>query len=197
MRASVLVLGLVVMVPLLRAADEPKGPPEGWKEYTPNDKSFTVWLPDKGGKRSERTRELTIKGTRVKANIVQVQSNDGVTFAASTILMPLAVTRKVPMAERLEILRDVYLEEVKGKVAKENDIKQGRVAGKEYIIETAKGMAKLQVYALGGRLYRASVAGSKEQVDSKDAKTFLDSYKLPEKATEPAPDKPADKPTDK
>jgi hypothetical protein len=46
-----------------------------------------------------------------------------------------------------------------------------------------KGAARLRVFAVGGRVYAASITGGKEQVDSKDADTFLNSYKLPEKAT--------------
>jgi hypothetical protein len=190
------VLPALVVVPLLLAADEPKGPPEGWKEYSPNDKSFTVWLPDKGGRRSERERTITVRGTRVKVNVVQLEPKGGPTYVAETFLLPLPLTRKVPAKERVEILRDIIVDEVQGKISKEDDIKQGRVAGKEYVIETGKGLLRLRLYAAGGRVYRASVAGTKEQAGSKDADTFLDSYKLPEKATEPAPDKP-DKGSDK
>jgi len=190
MRATLLLVGLgLLVVPLAMAADEPKSPPDGWKEFTPGDKSFTVWLPDRGGRKSERTRDLTVKGTRVRTNVVQLKTKDGVTYSASTILLPLALTKKIPMAERLEIMRDAFVDEVKGKITKETDIKQGRVPGKEYTIETGQGLARLQVYALGGRIYRVAVLGSKEQVDSKDAKTFLESYKLPEKATDATPDK--------
>ncbi len=51
-----------------------------------------------------------------------------------------------------------------------------------------KGQARLRVFAVGGRVYQASITGSKAQVESKDAETFLNSYKLPEKATAEKPE---------
>jgi hypothetical protein len=187
MRRILTLMGLMV-VPMLVAADD-SAPPAGWKEYSPKDKSFSVWLPEKGGRRSERERTMTVRGQRIKVNLVQVETRGGLTYGASTLRLPPAMTRKVPIGQRIEISRDAFLEEVKGKVNDEKDINQGRVPGKEYMIQTGRGLAKLRVFALGGFIYRVSVVGSKAQVESKDAETFLESYKLPERATTPPADK--------
>jgi hypothetical protein len=193
-RATLLVLTLGV-VPSLMAADEPKGPPQGWKEYTPSDKSFTVWLPDSGGRRSERTRDFRVKAHRGKVNVIQLQLNDGMTYNAATLRISSIDFARIKAGERIEMFRDLFLDEYKGKVKEEVDIKQGRVPGKEYLIETNKGMARLQVYVAGSVMYEAYVLGSAEQVDGKDVKTFLESYKLPERATDPTAAKPSsDKP---
>jgi hypothetical protein len=181
------VLAALLVVPLL-AADAPT-PPEGWKEFSPKDQSFSVWLPD-SGHRTERERTLTVLRQRCKINILQVEADDGTTYAASVLIFPQQMPRKLAVKQRIEVVRDTFLNEVQGKIADEKDIKQGRVPGKEYSIETKKGMALLRVFAAGGRVYRASIVGTKEQVQSKDAEAFLALYKLPEKATaEPAKDK--------
>jgi hypothetical protein len=174
-------LAALTIIPLLLAADA-SAPPEGWKEFSPKDKSFTVWMPE-SGKRTERERTLTVLKQRTKIDLVQVEADGGPTYAASVLIIPATLLRKIPMQQRTEIVLDSFLKEVKGKVADEQDIKQGRVPGKEYQIAMPKGAARLRVFAVGGRVYRASVTGSKEQVESKDSETFLNSYKLPEKAT--------------
>lgn len=181
-----LLLGLAVLlaVPLLLAADAP-APPEGWKEFSPKDKSFSVWMPDSGN-RTEREQTLRWLKNRVKRDLVQVEADGGPTYAASALIIPSTLLRKLPIQQRIEIVLEAFLKEVKGKVADEKDIKQGRVPGKEYQIAMPKGAARLRVFAVAGRVYAASIIGSKEQVESKDAETFLKSYKLPEKATEPA-----------
>jgi hypothetical protein len=186
------VLFAVLALPfLLAAGDDPSGPPSGWTEYSPKDQSFTVQVPG-GGRRSERERTMLLKGNRLKVNVLQVEPKGGPTYSAATVLMSPRVARSMPPHERIESLRDAFVDDAKGTVKDTKDINQGRVAGKEYTVETAAGTMRLRLYAAGGRLYVASVKGSQEQVTSKDANAFLDSYKLPSKATE-AKEKPADK----
>lgn len=170
----------LLVAPLLLAADDP-APPEGWKAFSPKDKSFTVWMPDNGN-RTEREQTLRWLQNRVKRDLVQVEADGGPTYTASVLIIPASLLRKIPMQQRTEIVLDTLLKEFKGKVADEKDIKQGRVPGKEYDITLPKGAARLRVFAVGGRVYQASIIGSKEQVGSKDAETFLSSYQLPEKA---------------
>jgi hypothetical protein len=191
---------LVVLLafPLLMAAD-PSSPPKGWKEYNPKDRSFLVWLPENAGRRSERERTMTIRGQRIRVNVVQVEVRGGLTYGASTLLLSARLAHAIPFKERMELMRDAFLSEVKGKVNEEKEIKLGEATGKEYEIQVGRGMARLRVFARGGRLYRASVLGSKEQVSSKNADTFLESYKLSAPAPEAAADKEkaAKKPTEK
>lgn len=183
-----LLLGAVALLvaPLLLPADDP-APPEGWKAFSPKDKSFSVWMPDNGN-RTEREQTLRWLQNRVKRDLVQVEADGGPTYAASVLIIPASLLRKIPMQQRTEIVLDSFLKEVKGKIAEQKDIKQGRVPGKEYQITMPKGQARLRVFAVGGRVYQASITGSKAQVESKDAETFLNSYKLPEKATAEKPE---------
>jgi hypothetical protein len=176
------VLSVLIVLPMLMAADA-KEPPEGWKEFQPKDKSFSVWLPEKSARRTEREAILPLQGQRIKIKVVQVQVKGGPTYSAVTLMLPAALARKIPQEDRLEILSDAFLAEVKGKITDETTIKQGRAAGKDYQIKTAKGRGRLRVLALGGQLYQASITGSKKQVESKEADAFLESFKLPTTAT--------------
>src|SRR5262249_10970302 len=63
------------------------------------------------------------------------------------------------------------------RIDSETEIKQGGAAGREYVIATGRGLVRLRLMTQGARLYEASVSGSKAQVESQDATTFLDSYK--------------------
>lgn len=169
---------VLLAIPVVMAADAP-APPEGWTAYIPKDKSFGVWLPEKGGRRSERERTLNVRGLRIKINLVEVTMRGGIAYEASTFTVNNAKKmNSIRHKERLELIRDIYVGEVRGKVRSETDVKAGESNGKEYTIEAGKKMARLRAFARGGRLYRAAVLGSKEQVNSKDADTFLDSFQM-------------------
>jgi hypothetical protein len=119
----------------------------------------------------------------LKVNISQLEMNGGPTFNAGTVRVPPTLLRKIPIQERIEIFRDGFVKEVQGTIEKEKEIKQGRLTGREYLIMTGKSPARLRLFAFGSRIYRVMVLGTKEQVDSKDAETFLNSYQLPAAAT--------------
>jgi hypothetical protein len=183
-----LVLAGFLAVPLLMAADETT-PPPGWQDYSPKDRSFSVWLPEKSGRRSERERTVPVRGLSIKINLVQVEVRGKLTYEAASLLLPTPLARRFSQKEKLEFIRDVFLSEVRGKVYDETEVKQGQAAGKEYVIQVGRSLARLRVFAQGRRLYRASVLGSKTHLASKDADTFLESYQPSSKT----PEKQADK----
>jgi hypothetical protein len=184
MRTMWLLFGLLIS-PLSSPADDAAAPPAGWKEYSPKDRSFSVWLPDRGGRRSERERTMSLRGQRMKINLVRVEPPGGPALTAATAIVPPTMFRGVPLNERIELLRDALVEDVRGKVEGEKAVELGRVPGKEYEIATGRGLIRLRLFALGGRFYEAMVEGSKAQIQGKDADAFLDSYKLPARATDP------------
>jgi hypothetical protein len=163
----------------LFAEGERTSPPSGWKEYSPKDKSFAVWLPEKG-KHKDREATIFLKGNILKLRVARVEQDGGPAFDAGVLILPLKL-RKTPAAELIDVTRDSYVKEVKGKLLEEKEITQMGVSGKEFLVQTGEGLGRLRVFAVGARVYRAEVAGNKEQVESADAKTFLDSYKLPGK----------------
>jgi hypothetical protein len=186
MRSAMSLLILVGLYGFL-AADDKKEPPKGWKEYSPKDKSFSVWLPEKGGRRSERSSTLNLRGTVVKFDQVQVQPTKGPKYFAAAINLPLQFTRGSKPQQNIELLRDAIVKELTGKIDEEKDVEQGRLKGKEYIIITGQGQARARIFAAGHRVYEARVTGSKDEVASADADSFLDSFNLPTAgATPPA-----------
>ncbi|VTR94271.1 unnamed protein product [Gemmata massiliana] len=79
----------------------------------------------------------------------------------------------------IEAARNSFLKEVKGKVADEKEIKLEKLTGKEYEITIdAQKSARLRVFAIGTFVHYFAIVGTKEQVEGKDADTFLDSFKI-------------------
>jgi hypothetical protein len=220
-------------------ADEAPAPPEGWVDYTPKDKIFSVFIP-KGGKRTERTDTVQVKDQKIRVNIIELESDGkGQFIALSLLLQPkLAVPKRAPVPpvvpvvppvpigpigkgpvrpvppvppvkpvrpgpikpldppsvkpiERVdsgpadaqamtEIMRDVFLKHVKGKVADEKDIKLGEYSGKEYQVTIdSKTSARCRVFVAGTLIQQFAIVGTKEQVEGKDADLFLDSFRMP------------------
>jgi predicted Zn finger-like uncharacterized protein len=86
-------------------------PPAGWKLFAPKDNSFSVWLPEKPGRRGEHTRNFTGRGMRLKLSVVQLKVNGGAVYSAATIILSANVARKIPLQQKLEIMRDAFLQE--------------------------------------------------------------------------------------
>jgi S1-C subfamily serine protease len=160
-------------------------PPPGWKEYSPKNRSFVVWLPERGGGQSERDHAMTSRGLRMMFNTLQYTPPGGPGYEAATVTLSALTARKLPPGQLADTFRDAYIEGTKGKVEDEKPIQQGRLAGKEFLIQTGTGRSRLRIFTLGSRIYLASVVGSPEQVEAAEATTFLDSFRLPDRPTAP------------
>jgi hypothetical protein len=185
--AAVLALGLGLAASAQEAkqpAKETAKPPDGWVEYNPKDRVFSVWIP-KGGKRTERTGTVTVKGQAFRVNIFQLESDDKTVYFARTVLVKTNKGVRLNREAFTEAARDGLLKETKGKVADEMEVKRGTIPGKEYSITIGdKRAARLRVYTLGLVVHEFGVIGTVEQVKGKDADQFLDSYKLPNELAE-------------
>ena len=116
---------------------------------------------------------------------VILQPKDGPTYEAGTAtVMPYAgAFTKLKSTKRVDILRDILVESSKGKASGEVEVKQGRVPGREFVIETGNTFSRCRVYQYVDRFFFMSVTGAKSQIKSKNATTFLDSYKIPDRYT--------------
>jgi S1-C subfamily serine protease len=154
-------------------------PVNGWKEYTPKDMSFAVSLPDRGGRKFERERTLNLRGSRLKITLVLLELPEGLTLNAGALVLP-AQFRQIPAPQRIEMFRDSFLSEFRGRITAERDVKQAGLQGREYEV-TAAGvaMARLRLFASGSYVYQAAVQGLPEQVQSADATAFLNSFNVP------------------
>jgi hypothetical protein len=74
-------------------------------------------------------------------------------------------------------------------VTGEQETRLGNAIGREYLIASGQGQARLRAYSTGTRIYHASVFGTPQQVQSVEANTFFDSFRLsgPAVPTNPNP----------
>ena len=75
------------------------------------------------------------------------------------------------------------MENLKGKLLSEKNIKLGDTPGRETQIEVAGGkkLFRARVYLADQRMYQVVVFGTKKAATSKEADRFLDSFKLGDK----------------
>ncbi len=163
--------------------DAPK-PPAGWKEHSPQDGTFAVWIPEKAMRQSERSRTSTVGGQKMKINALSIEMGGGPSYVVEELIITPALANKFKPGELADLFRDmVASESAGGKVTEESDVKSGEVAGKEYRIESGKSVAKARVFVSGTKVLFLRVAGTKERVDGEDAKTFLESARFTSGAT--------------
>jgi hypothetical protein len=148
------------------------------KEYTPKNKRFTITIPA-GEKSGESAKILKFKTIKVPVESSSSTLKDGTIFAALSIGIPAKSIAGIPKGDRMVAYRNILIDGHKGKVLEEKDIKQGKMSGKEYLVETPKSIMRVQLYMLGGFGFYAVVEGkTKDRVNAKDAEDFFASFKL-------------------
>jgi hypothetical protein len=167
----------MVAVSLAYSGDETPQPPKGWKEYTPADRSFTCWIPTNPKRTFERTRTTTLRGQSMKLTLLHLEMANGTIFQVEKVALPASL--KLKRKDLEEALKEMLVSEMKGRLADEKDAKLGALSGKEYTVETGKGLAVARVFVGGGnRVVILHAEGTKEQVQDKAIMTFLDSCRL-------------------
>jgi hypothetical protein len=181
MRTQWFVFNAVTAAMFLAAAGYSQNP-EG-KEYTPQNKRFTITMPP-GDKSGQRTQIITVKKSKVPIEAAFSAVTDGPTYSAASIGIPAKVMATIPADQRFDTIRDALLKQIQGKVVEEKDLMQGKLAGKDYQIE-GKVNGRLQVYMQGGFVFYAFVeAKTKDEVKSKTADAFFKSFKMTPEAAE-------------
>lgn len=175
LRKSILLL--LVCVPLVVAADEKK-PPQGWKEVKGGYKkqAYAVWLPADGKIDDSQDSLVSPMFGQIRFFRTVCDRKDGLVLAAGQIILPPKLTKAAPKV-RQDFFRDLFLEEVKGKLVKEESVKLGTMAGKEYLIQTPQGLARYRLLGTGVQIFRVIAVGTKEQMKSPDVETFFSSFK--------------------
>ncbi len=167
-------------------------PPAGWKELSGGYKkqAYALWLPN-DGKVSDRDDSIMSKYGQIKVYRTTCQRRDGPLLAASQIILPPQLVRERPKV-RQDFFRDMCLDEFNGTLKEEKNAMLGTMAGKEYLIQTPKGMVRYQVFGTGVQIFRVLFVGTKEQLESKDAETFFASFKRTQQLASgtPAPPTP-------
>src|SRR5579885_1076700 len=105
-----------------KKGDAPK-PPAGWTEYSPRDGSYVVWVPEKTRARSERERTTTVRGQRLRVQILALEVAGGPSYVTEVLTLSPALTRAFKPGELANLFRDAIASEAGGKVADETDVK--------------------------------------------------------------------------
>jgi hypothetical protein len=156
-------------------------PPDGWQEFIAKKDAFAVWFP-KNGSVSEKRETVPFKiSGRTQSFLVDIATfdrKDESVFIAARLVVPTDLLKGSNVLQRYKMFRDIFAEEMNGKVTSEKEIvKDKKLIGMEYAVKTPKGMARMRIYGASTIAYRAAVIGTNQQVNSKDADTFLDSFK--------------------
>jgi hypothetical protein len=157
----------------MAADDQPQ-----WKEFTSKEGQFKVLMPGKPEQKKLETESDFGKGM-LHMNTVEL---DKMMYGANYCDFPAKI-KEIPRKKVFDSSRDGAVENLKGKLASEKDIKLGDHAGRELHIDVAGGkqLFRARVYLVDQRLYQVVVFGSKEAATSKAADKFLDSFQLTEK----------------
>lgn len=152
-------------------------PPSGWKEFSPPDKTFVMWVPEKPARQSEGNRTRTVNGRTVFVSTLTGTTADGLTYEAQAILLPVILS-KTPRQELAELFRDGLADEMKGKVTETKEVEVGSHTGFESLVESRSQAARMRVFVseIGG-VYIATVSGSARQVAGAEATTLLSAFR--------------------
>jgi predicted Zn finger-like uncharacterized protein len=168
-----------------------KQPPPGWKEVKGGfrGEAYTMWVPA-SGRVQDSENNLVGKGMQIRIWRTVCELKDGTIFAGGEITLPPTLVRATPKV-RQDLFRDLFLEEVGGKLVEEKKANLDTMAGKEYLVETRTGLARYRLIGTGVKIFRILVIGTKEKVQSKDAEFFMESFKRkPPAGADMAPPRP-------
>jgi S1-C subfamily serine protease len=162
-------------------------PPAGWKEYTPPDKAFTVWLPEKPAKQAAERRAITLAGEALRGNGVAGKTDDGLVYRAETIDLPPAVARLG--FDLHEAVRRTLRAETKGLITEATATEIGTLYGVDYRLESGSEVTRVRAYVSAKRIYVVRVVGTASQVATAEAETILVSFRRPGDVVVKAPDR--------
>lgn len=162
----------------LKPGDFTGTPPSGWMEYSPKDKTFVVWVPEKPEKQSEQERTLLVRAQRMKMTTMVGKSASGLLYEAQSIVLPTSFI-KAPRKDIYDMFKNAVVDAVKGRVTESKEIEMGSLSGAEYYIEADSTHVRLRISVTGQRVYLAQVIGDADQVVGTEAETILASYRLP------------------
>ncbi len=177
------VLGLLVAVLLIIPKVEAQVKiPAGWKMSNHKSKDFTCWIPTAVAKHKEDVVDKSpLKGVDLKFTTMSYEPRGGgPVFEAGTIGI-MGDWSKLKPAERIAKLKALFVADLKGKaVGMEANVKQGKVAGKEFYVQTKTGYTRYRIYAADDMVWFASSTGTQKDVQGEKTTTFLNLFKIPD-----------------
>jgi hypothetical protein len=182
MTAFMLLAGLLcgTFIQPTTARDDSDMPPAGWKEYTPKDKSFRVWIPEKAKNLIEKEQTTPFNGPKdkekMKQNTLLFDFAGGLSYLLQESTLPNSATTHFKHGELVNLFRPVMTADIGGKITDEKDVMAGAISGKEYRSDGTNGHVRGRVFVNGGRVLLLRVKSEKKDaLDGDNAKNFLES----------------------
>jgi hypothetical protein len=163
------------------AADDMKLP-DGFREFSPKDGSFTVFIPDqKTTKATEKDGGMpAVKGLKTKKTFKF--DSKGLNAGITTYEPTDGALKSATPPDRLKTVRDTLVKSLKGELGDDKDIKLAeKWDGREFHVKADKDVHRIRLYDVNGTLYRVQFTGTADQAAGKTAGLFLNSFKLAEK----------------
>jgi hypothetical protein len=171
---------------VLVQAEEPLPTFRAWKPYTGKEPAFKVKLPVNKGELQERQRAITLEGLRLNTQVVHFIPEDGPTLTITVFDFPADAPVRLKVEERLELLRNAVVMEVRGKLRQEHDITHQEKPGKFYEIAGTNGEVQLYHVAAGERVYQLMAYARPHILAKAGLEDFFKSLELPREDTAPA-----------
>jgi hypothetical protein len=150
-------------------------PNQDWQAFSPADRSFTVWVPDKP---NEFKKSVETPDGPTDVRIYEMALGEA-KFVVSYSEIPEAKVIAGTEDKRLDNARDGAVASCKGKLKEEKSLLLDKNPGRELVIAIdGKTAVTLRLYAVKNRLYQIAVVGPPDLVASRDAQRFLTSFKL-------------------
>ncbi|MCE9567329.1 MAG: serine protease [Planctomycetes bacterium] len=164
--------------PLTLKVDLSGPPPAGWKEYTPADKTFVAWLPEKPVRQADEARAITVNGQRIHISTVIGRTDDGLSYEAQSIILSPALAR-VPPKDLYDMFRKAIVAEMKGRLTESKEAQMGMLPGVEAVIESGNVITRARIFVSGARVFIVQVTGAVDQAAGPDGETILSAFRLP------------------
>lgn len=167
-------------------ADYTGAPPAGWKEYSPRDHTFVMWVPERPQRQGDSEKTSILNGQRLRINTMTGRTTHSLSYQAESIVLPTTFI-PVPRKDLYELFRGAIVSEVKGRLTEAKDAQTGTLKGYEYLIEAGANTTRVRMYITGARVFVVLVMGPADQVTTAEAETILSSFRLPKAPVAAAP----------
>jgi hypothetical protein len=179
-RATLSLVIVFALVSLVVAADDPKppdpkSPPTGWVAFSLARGNFLVWIPVNAKKGTEENRQVIIQNKSVGVSTLRFKTADGAQCQVTFVSFPPDLARLTAI-QKMDLYRDAYVSGTKTSVEKETPNTKG-LPGRELLLKNEQGGFERVRFFVGPKEVSViGIAGTKEQMGSKEADMFLDSF---------------------
>jgi hypothetical protein len=150
---------------------------QSWKEYSSNEGKYSVLMP---GTPTNQTRNMNTPTGSITLYASALENND-TGYVVTYNDIPESLSQVLTPELLLQSIRKSAVSNVQGKLVDDQPITlASKYPGREIQVEIQDGkrVFRNRMYIVGNRLYQVVFAGTKDEIFSKDANKFLDSFKI-------------------